>query len=197
MTYWTPEQDEKLKRFADEGLSASEIAGRMRISRNAVIGRAHRIMIKTDCQRRGRYTNGRLVPHWTADEDELLRSSMSTREIAAKLGRSKGAILRRAYHLQISRMIVRPTPEPKVHAPKARPRRAPAPSVAALPPEPLPPVGSKTLVDLPATLTACRWPYGEPRSPEFRFCGQRSRDGHPYCDAHERVAYRPLGSMRA
>jgi GcrA cell cycle regulator len=48
----------------------------------------------------------------------------------------------------------------------------------------------------------CRWPFGDPRSADFHFCGQRKKDGSPYCDDHLRhafqaakprsVAYRPI-----
>ncbi|MDR3425368.1 MAG: GcrA family cell cycle regulator [Alphaproteobacteria bacterium] len=35
----------------------------------------------------------------------------------------------------------------------------------------------------------CRWPVGDPRSPDFRFCGCPAHDGLPYCVDHARVAY--------
>ncbi len=38
----------------------------------------------------------------------------------------------------------------------------------------------------------CRWPIGDPRSPEFRFCGCPSYEGLPYCVDHARVAYQTV-----
>ncbi|MDD3029478.1 MAG: GcrA family cell cycle regulator [Alphaproteobacteria bacterium] len=35
----------------------------------------------------------------------------------------------------------------------------------------------------------CRWPIGDPRSPDFRFCGCETVEGLPYCADHARVAY--------
>jgi len=35
----------------------------------------------------------------------------------------------------------------------------------------------------------CRWPVGDPRSPDFRFCGCPSHEGLPYCVDHARIAY--------
>ncbi len=35
----------------------------------------------------------------------------------------------------------------------------------------------------------CRWPVGDPRSPDFRFCGCVAHEGLPYCVDHARVAY--------
>jgi len=37
-----------------------------------------------------------------------------------------------------------------------------------------------------------QWPFGEPGTPSFRFCGAESADGRPYCQIHVRKAYVPL-----
>jgi len=37
----------------------------------------------------------------------------------------------------------------------------------------------------------CRWPFGDPLSADFHFCGHRKSDGSPYCDAHMRQAFQP------
>lgn len=42
----------------------------------------------------------------------------------------------------------------------------------------------------------CRWPLGDPTTPEFRFCGQRATPGVPYCTHHARVAYQPATDRR-
>ena len=39
----------------------------------------------------------------------------------------------------------------------------------------------------------CRWPVGDPRSPDFRFCGCNAHEGLPYCVDHARVAYQNVG----
>ena len=50
------------------------------------------------------------------------------------------------------------------------------------------PVAKKRTVE---TLRAdeCRWPYGDPLAGDFHFCGERKRDGGPYCDVHIREAF--------
>ena len=48
---------------------------------------------------------------------------------------------------------------------------------------------------LPAN--ACKWPIGEPNSPDFRFCGA-PRGNHPsYCECHAGLAhdYQPLANL--
>jgi GcrA cell cycle regulator len=36
----------------------------------------------------------------------------------------------------------------------------------------------------------CKWPIGDPSSPEFSFCGRRASEG-VYCVEHARVAFQP------
>lgn len=37
----------------------------------------------------------------------------------------------------------------------------------------------------------CRWPIGDPRHPEFHFCGAPRAAGRPYCAAHWQMAFQP------
>lgn len=36
----------------------------------------------------------------------------------------------------------------------------------------------------------CQWPIGNPRDPDFRFCGNAAAPDRPYCEDHCAVAYR-------
>jgi GcrA cell cycle regulator len=47
----------------------------------------------------------------------------------------------------------------------------------------------KTLLDLERN--DCRWPIGEPRHPDFHFCGAPQTAGRPYCELHWRMAFQP------
>lgn len=42
----------------------------------------------------------------------------------------------------------------------------------------------------------CRWPVGDPRSPDFFYCGGKRIEGFPYCAHHSRVAYQPATDRR-
>lgn len=37
----------------------------------------------------------------------------------------------------------------------------------------------------------CRWPIGDPKTPEFEFCGARAVPDTPYCAGHCGLAYQP------
>ena len=49
--------------------------------------------------------------------------------------------------------------------------------------------GPKKLLDLEKG--DCRWPIGEPRHPDFHFCGAPQLEGRPYCELHWRMAFLP------
>jgi GcrA cell cycle regulator len=57
------------------------------------------------------------------------------------------------------------------------------------------PIGQRrTLLEL--TEDTCRWPIGDPASPEFFFCGGKPLTSLPYCGYHSRVAYQPANERR-
>ncbi len=49
--------------------------------------------------------------------------------------------------------------------------------------------GQKTLLELGQN--DCRWPIGEPRHPDFRFCAEARLEGRPYCALHWSMAFQP------
>jgi hypothetical protein len=55
------------------------------------------------------------------------------------------------------------------------------------PPSNIPHTQRKTVETLLAD--DCRWPFGDPMSADFHFCGHRKKDGKPYCDVHMRLAF--------
>lgn len=77
-------------------------------------------------------------------------------------------------------------PEPGLRVPAAAP--APVQAVAI-------PISQRvSILDLRETM--CRWPIGDPTSPDFGFCGGRSVTGLPYCADHCRIAYQPAAERR-
>ncbi len=37
----------------------------------------------------------------------------------------------------------------------------------------------------------CKWPVGDPDNKNFLFCGRKTVEGLPYCEAHTELAYQP------
>lgn len=52
------------------------------------------------------------------------------------------------------------------------------------------PANPVTLLDLQEH--HCRWPFGDPQTRDFVFCGADKVDGHSYCARHCRLSYQPM-----
>lgn len=84
---------------------------------------------------------------------------------------------------------------------------APRPAFVPLPscPEPVIPEGQRLRIHVirngklcandALTADRCRWPIGDPQSPEFHFCGCET-EVQPYCAAHRERAYVPPKQRR-
>ena len=47
----------------------------------------------------------------------------------------------------------------------------------------------KSITTLTLTSSTCKWPFGDPTSLDFHYCGQPPQAGRPYCDTHDRMSY--------
>jgi GcrA cell cycle regulator len=57
------------------------------------------------------------------------------------------------------------------------------------------PIGQRCTI-LELSDSKCRWPIGDPNTPDFFFCGGKTAEGLPYCAYHSRVAYQPASDRR-
>ena len=203
---WTDERIETLKSLWERGQTASQIAEALGgVSRNAVIGKAHRLGLQS-------------------------RPSPVTSKEEARVEAKPEAP---AVPVETAAPAPEPTPEPQ-HDPEPQPVKAaedeaaptPAPAAAPEPPaapqpvlrsvgpggfvrqapgeqqSPIPPAPPRRLV--PAKPSAeiagktglldlsdkvCKWPLGHPGEPDFHFCGEKVNPGFPYCVEHCGHAY--------
>ena len=77
----------------------------------------------------------------------------------------------------------------------------PQPSANEIDPEALAKVSevekkAKKLTLMELTERTCKWPVGDPATPDFWFCGLPVQSGKPYCEAHVGVAFQPMSSRR-
>jgi GcrA cell cycle regulator len=105
---------------------------------------------------------------------KLWSEGLTTGEIGKRLGVSKNAVVGKAHRLGLKG---RPSPI-------KRPEKAPAPKKEA--------TKVFTLTDLSSQ--TCRWPIGDPKHEDFRFCGKPVAIGKPYCPEHCAQAY--VGSSK-
>jgi len=170
---WTEQRIEILRKLWGQGQTASQIAALLGgISRNAVIGKAHRLgltgrpsPIKREAgapKRRSRASQpqapmqpslqampGNRTPSHAMAEENAMRPT-SGRQTAGRESEAAGSAA-----VQASASPTRPAAQPSKHA------------------------GTKT----------CSWPVGDPKQVGFHFCGEPSELGRPYCAHHCAIAY--------
>ena len=156
---WTDERVELLKKLWSDGLSASQIAAELGgITRNAVIGKVHRLGLA------GRAKS----PGTAAPRTRKARATSPMLRISRPAVRGNTA-LAQLYETELD-------PQPDL-----------ADNVI--------PLGQRrTLLEL--TEETCRWPIGDPGTPEFFFCGGQTITSLPYCAHHSRIAYQPANLRR-
>jgi len=214
---WTDERIEQLRSMWEKGLTASQIADELGgVSRNAVIGKAHRLGLKSR-------------PSPVKATEKVAKPAKPAAPAAPKPA-APVAASRPAAPVAPRPVAAAPRPEPKPPveaadedgveaAPKPDAPRIvsigpggfirqgpgdqqapipPAPPRRLVPAKPSPEIADKTsLLDLNDRI--CRWPMGHPGEPDFHFCGEAVNPGFPYCVEHCGRAYQaqlPRGTRR-
>ena len=195
---WTDDRIDQLKTMWEAGQTASQIAEALGgVSRNAVIGKAHRL------------------------ELQARPSPVKPNEPEAKVAEPVAPSPAPAPAPVVAAPVRPSTPEPDredeaapapVVAPAApaepqpilrsvgpggflrqtpgeqQPPSTPAPPRRLVPAKPSPDIAGKTtLLDLNDRI--CKWPLGHPGEPDFHFCGEKVNPGFPYCVQHCGHAY--------
>jgi GcrA cell cycle regulator len=198
---WTEERIERLKKMWHDGSTASQIADELGgVSRNAVIGKAHRLGLEQrpspvkpgeekDAKKPVAATAPPPPPKAAAPKPEPEARETVTPAAPAPhhhpAARPSGPRIS-AHDLQYRSIgpggFVRQGPGDQ------QPPIPPAPPRRLVPAKPSPEVADKTsLLDLNDRI--CKWPIGHPGEPDFHFCGDQANPGFPYCVAHCGVAY--------
>lgn len=222
---WTDERIATLRKMWEGGATASEIATELGgVSRNAVIGKAHRLGLKA-----------RPSPVKANEKKKPAAAPAAKKPAApapAAAPRAPAEAPERSAPVEAAE---RPAPRaPAPAAPRAEPqvaegaapavpaenlpkivsvgpggflRQGPGDQQAPIPPAPprrLVPAkpsaeiaGKTSLLDLSDKV--CRWPMGHPGEPDFHFCGEQVNPGFPYCVEHCGRAYQaqlPRGVRR-
>lgn len=211
---WTDERIDQLKAMWEKGMTASQIAEELGgVSRNAVIGKAHRLGLQSR-------------PSPVKANDAVRKKTVVARKPdAAPVADSEPTV---AAEPVAPAPVASPAPAPvadddvETDAPATAPPRPrivsvgpggflrqgpgdqqapipPAPPRRLVPAKPSAEIADKTsLLDL--TERICKWPIGHPGEPDFHFCGDKVNPGFPYCVEHCGRAYQaqlPRGTRRA
>lgn len=213
---WTEERIATLTRMWEGGQTASQIAEELGgISRNAVIGKAHRLGLKP-----------RPSPVKAADPDAKAKAAAApkpVKEPAPPKPRAEAPVAAEPApppepapfdESDDDEPVVAAAPAVDATAPEPAAPRADAPQMRSVGPggflrqnpgensaplTPAPPrrlvparpsdavSGKTTLLDLNDRI--CKWPIGHPGEPDFHFCGKPVNPGFPYCVDHCGHAY--------
>jgi len=195
---WTEERIERLKKMWHDGATASQIADELGgVSRNAVIGKAHRLGLeqRPSPVKPGEEKEAKAAPAATAAPPQAKAPRTEAPKVA-QTAQAAPAPTQATPHQPVPN---RSAPEMQYRSigpggfirqgpGDQQPPIPPAPPRRLVPAKPSPEVADKTsLLDLNDRI--CKWPIGHPGEPDFHFCGEQANPGFPYCVAHCGVAY--------
>ena len=196
---WTEERIERLKKMWADGSTASQIAEELGgVSRNAVIGKAHRLGLE---QRPSPVKAGEEKDKKPARPAKPAASAGAAEPSPKPAPGARPAAEAKAAPETKPAAPAKPAAQPEMQYRSIGPggfiRQGPGDQQAPIPPapprrlvpaKPSPEVADKTsLLDLNDRI--CKWPMGHPGEPDFHFCGAPSNPGFPYCVEHCGVAY--------
>lgn len=177
---WTDERIEQLRKLWDQGLSASAIGKQLGVSKNAVVGKAHRLKLpprpspirkgtRPPVRRMAVLPKTLPISHVRATPAAAPQAAESPATAAPP---ERAAPERPAVERSIGRMAERLAQE-----------RVPLASARA---------GSAAGTTRRAAargIKSCLWPIGDPGSSDFRFCNAEVVPGKSYCAEHCARAY--------
>ncbi len=165
---WTDERVDRLKKLWADGLSASQIAAELGgVSRNAVIGKVHRLNLP------GRAKSGGSTSGRTKRVASPGRSYGSRGGAARAAPRTSGATALKQDLIAdaVAEIDTRPIEDVVV------------------------PI-SRRLMLTELTEKTCKWPIGDPLQDDFYFCGADCDDSSPYCTYHAKLAFQPAAERK-
>ena len=200
---WTEERVKKLTLLWKSGNSASKIAIELGegVSRNAVIGKIHRLGLSE----RGSGSNGNgpkikekkikdinLAEHQNSKVSDLENSlEASTQRKGKKRGR-KPSIKNLTSNENKSTLGSNANEVSSLETTEVDNEIDKVALINMIEIE----KKAKKLNLLELTERTCKWPIGDPSTSEFWFCGHPSEQGKPYCETHISIAFQPITTRR-
>ena len=210
---WTDERIATLTKMWEGGATASQIADELGgVSRNAVIGKAHRLGLKSrpspvkaneprpaparkEPEARPAAPKAakpaKPAPPVEREPDEDGEAFAATTEIPSQPLPNREPDRPRVVSVGPGGFLRQGPGDQQAPIPPAPPRRL-------VPAKPSPEMAEKTSL-LELNDRVCRWPMGHPGEPDFHFCGVKVNPGFPYCVEHCGRAYQaqlPRGARR-
>ncbi|HMP57360.1 MAG TPA: GcrA family cell cycle regulator [Novosphingobium sp.] len=210
---WTEERIDKLTKMWEGGATASQIADELGgVSRNAVIGKAHRLGLKARPSPVKPNEKPEAAPAAAKPAKPVpeVAPAAPARPAPKPVAASPAPVEPPApASAALATAAPAATPQPRIVSvgPGGFLRQGPGDQQAPIPPAPprrlVPAKPSAEIADKTSLLDLndriCRWPMGHPGEPDFHFCGEKVNPGFPYCVEHCGRAYQaqlPRGARR-
>lgn len=139
---------------------------------------------------------------------DMFNSGKSYNEIAIEFKKTKGSIAGLINRYRKKNMVLTAAERPrKAHKPGPKPGAKKRSDPIAVAIVAKPPIREHRfrlrLIESDTEVTFeqlqsfhCRFPFGDPKRPDFRFCGKSKCDEAPYCKEHCAVVYTPPPQRR-
>jgi GcrA cell cycle regulator len=195
---WTDERIEQLRQMWSNGHTASQIAETLGgVSRNAVIGKAHRLGLQSRPSpvKASEAEAAEPAPKPVADAPAPPPPPAPPKPAPAPA--AEPAEPKPAVSVEADAKPAAPAPIVRSIGPGGFQRQNPHEQQSPIPPAPprrlVPAKPSAEMADKTSLLDLndriCKWPLGHPGEPDFHFCGNPVNPGFPYCLEHCSVAY--------
>ena len=163
---WTEERIAVLTRMWSEGQSASKIAAALGegCTRNSVISKVHRL---------------KLAGHGRNDPPKQKKLKKSPTKAAAAARRGSGTVAFKIGQARKEGLSGADAMEAVLGRPSAEIVEEVEEGVDV----------TRLLGLTQLNEHTCRWPIGDPRQPDFGFCGEHPRENSRYCGKHHRRAH--------
>ncbi|CUJ38248.1 GcrA family cell cycle regulator [Cognatishimia activa] len=183
---WTDERVEILKKMWGEGQSASQIAKELGgVTRNAVIGKVHRLGLSNRAEKtattKAPKADAKPKPARKAAEPKAPKPEAEAKPAAAPA--SKEVVPARRKIIPANQPLP-PQPSANEVSPEALASQREVQKKAL----------KLSLMEL--TERTCKWPFGDPATDDFWFCGLPTEPGKPYCKPCLEVANQSVSMRR-
>lgn len=208
---WTDKMVEELKKMWKQGITTGEIGRRLGISKNSIVGKVHRLGLegrpspikkgsedesKESCKKTksDKASKAKTADKKCVKENKPLKEAKPLKEEKVTKSKSKSPVV------EDKKVKSSPTALKKVASNKEKLSKVTADQMqleldieatkAVLNSEPK----QEKVYKENITLTeldnhTCRWPIGDPKDEDFRFCGCKVKTGQTYCEEHSAIAY--------
>lgn len=174
---WNEETLARLRELWTEGHSTAEIGRQLGVSKNAIVGKAHRLDLPSRPSPIRREQPAAAVLPEPAGTLPPLESESAAKELAAVSPAAAALAIPQAPSIR--------APAPTAAAPRPEPSGPPPQPAAVIPLTRAAPSQPRPY----ARIITCCWPIGEPGTHSFHFCDAPSEPGRPYCTDHTKLAY--------